>query len=100
MLGSLTFYRRVLNDNIFANPSFPAIISSFSIGHSQVVGDKPKARMPVIGHAIAGAMAGWTVSFIAAPIEHVKARLQIQYAVDKATRLYKGPIDCARKLVR
>jgi len=45
-------------------------------------------------------MAGWTVSFIAAPVEHVKARLQIQYAADKSKRLYSGPIDCTKKLVR
>jgi len=45
-------------------------------------------------------MAGATVSFIAAPVEHVKARLQIQYAADKSKRLYKGPIDCIKKLVR
>ena len=45
-------------------------------------------------------MAGWTVSFIAAPVEHVKARLQIQYAVSKSERLYSGPIDCTRKILR
>lgn len=44
-------------------------------------------------------MAGVTVSFIAAPVEHVKARLQIQYAADKSKRLYSGPIDCLRRLV-
>jgi solute carrier family 25 carnitine/acylcarnitine transporter 20/29 len=42
--------------------------------------------------------AGWTVSFVAAPVEHVKARLQIQYAADKSKRLYSGPIDCTKKL--
>jgi solute carrier family 25 carnitine/acylcarnitine transporter 20/29 len=45
-------------------------------------------------------MAGWTVSFVAAPVEHVKARLQIQYQADKKTRLYSGPVDCTRKLLR
>ena len=45
-------------------------------------------------------MAGATVSFIAAPVEHVKARLQIQYAADKSQRLYSGPIDALSKIYR
>ena len=44
-------------------------------------------------------MAGATVSFIAAPVEHIKARLQVQYAADKNKRLYSGPIDCINKIV-
>jgi solute carrier family 25 carnitine/acylcarnitine transporter 20/29 len=55
--------------------------------------------LPSFGHGIAGIMAGTTVSFIAAPVEHVKARLQIQYAADKSKRLYSGPIDCIRRIV-
>jgi solute carrier family 25 carnitine/acylcarnitine transporter 20/29 len=43
-------------------------------------------------------MAGATVSFIAAPVEHVKARLQIQYSANKHDRLYTGPIDCLKKI--
>ena len=45
-------------------------------------------------------MAGATVSFIAAPVEHIKARLQVQYAADKSKRLYSGPVDCIKKIVR
>lgn len=86
MLGSLTLYKRLLNDHFF-NPSTAA-------NHDR------KQRLPVLGHAIAGIGAGWTVSFIAAPIEHVKARLQVQYSANKAERLYKGPVDCIKKLVR
>ncbi|GCB24190.1 mannan polymerase complex subunit MNN9 [Aspergillus awamori] len=56
--------------------------------------------LPSFGHGIAGIMAGTTVSFIAAPVEHVKARLQIQYSADKSKRLYSGPIDCVRKMLR
>ncbi|KAK0653472.1 Mitochondrial substrate carrier family protein L [Lasiodiplodia hormozganensis] len=78
MLGSLTVYRRLLRENVFTNHE----------------------KLPTLGHGIAGIGAGWTVSFIAAPVEHVKARLQVQYAADKAKRLYSGPIDCAKKLFR
>jgi solute carrier family 25 carnitine/acylcarnitine transporter 20/29 len=82
MLGSLSVYRRVLNDRVF-NPPHP---------------DTPQAKLPILGHAAAGMMAGWTVSFVAAPVEHIKARLQVQYAADKSARLYSGPIDCLRKI--
>lgn len=92
MLGSLTLYRRLLNENVFqplrARPDHP----------SQKFSREERERLPVIGHALAGIFAGWTVSFIAAPVEHVKARLQVQYQTNKAERLYSGPVDCARKL--
>ncbi|RMZ70678.1 mitochondrial carrier [Pyrenophora seminiperda CCB06] len=87
MLGSLSVYRRVLNDRVFNPPSY--------LGSS----DEQRARkLPTSGHALAGIMAGWTVSFVAAPVEHIKARLQVQYAADKSARLYSGPIDCVRKI--
>ena len=35
-----------------------------------------------------------------APVEHVKARLQVQYAADKKKRLYSGPIDCSKKIFK
>lgn len=90
MLGSLTVYRRVLNERYF-NPDFTPL----NLSEPQV----PRPKLPVLGHGLAGVMAGATVSFIAAPVEHVKARLQIQYAADKSKRIYKGPIDCVQKLV-
>jgi hypothetical protein len=83
MLGSLSVYRRVLNDNYY-NPRRP--------------GEEQK-KLPTLGHAAAGIMAGWTVSFIAGPVEHIKARLQVQYQADKGKRLYSGPIDCTKKIV-
>lgn len=86
MLGSLSVYRRMLNDNIF-NPRRDLLLGS------------EQGKLPVIGHAMAGTMAGWTVSFIAGPVEHIKARLQVQYAADKSKRLYKGPIDCLNQIV-
>jgi solute carrier family 25 (mitochondrial carnitine/acylcarnitine transporter), member 20/29 len=85
MLGSLTVYRRLLLEHVFNT--------------SNSINSESKPKLPLLGHAVAGTMAGWTVSLIAAPVEHVKARLQIQYAADKHKRLYSGPIDCTRKLV-
>jgi solute carrier family 25 carnitine/acylcarnitine transporter 20/29 len=76
MLGSLSVYRRVLREQLFHGA----------------------AALPAHGHGIAGVLAGATVSFVAAPVEHVKARLQIQYAARKRDRLYSGPVDCLRKV--
>jgi solute carrier family 25 carnitine/acylcarnitine transporter 20/29 len=80
MLGSLTLYRRLLLENVFRNPTL----------RPGVALDKLKEEtLPSFGHGVAGIMAGSTVSFIAAPVEHVKARLQIQYAARKRDRLYR-----------
>ncbi|CBF79872.1 hypothetical protein AN7671.2 [Aspergillus nidulans FGSC A4] len=92
MLGSLTLYRRLLLENVFSNPSIRAM-TPFAKNQSDL------HTLPSFGHGIAGIMAGTTVSFIAAPVEHVKARLQIQYAADKSKRLYSGPIDCTRRIL-
>lgn len=99
MLGSLTFYRRLLHENIFPSPPVLAI-NRASIYSSDVSKKAEKQGLPTIGHALAGIMAGATVSFIAAPVEHIKARLQVQYAADKKQRLYSGPIDCSKKILR
>lgn len=96
MLGSLTLYRRILLEKVFSNPSFRALMPFSGTGRSPAA---PVDKLPSFGHGIAGIMAGSTVSFIAAPVEHVKARLQIQYAADKKQRLYRGPIDCTKKIV-
>ena len=93
MLGSLTLYRRLLLENVFSNPHIRSM-TPFTRGSQS-----DYRTLPSFGHGIAGIMAGTTVSFIAAPVEHIKARLQIQYAADKSKRMYSGPIDCLRKLV-
>ena len=79
MLGSLANYRTAIKSKFYPH----------------------RETLPSFGHGMAGILAGWTVSFIAAPVEHVKARLQIQYNAkgSKAGVKYSGPIDCTRKLV-
>jgi solute carrier family 25 (mitochondrial carnitine/acylcarnitine transporter), member 20/29 len=89
MLGSLTLYRRLLFEYVFTNPEIHSSSRS-----------RPGLNLhPSFGHGIAGIMAGATVSFVAAPVEHIKARLQTQYAAEKSKRLYRGPVDCTRKIV-
>ena len=99
MLGSLNVYRRLLHEHVFTRESLLKH-APHTIRKSQSVIEEQVHKLPTIGHAIAGIMAGWTVSLIAAPVEHVKARLQIQYAADKRKRLYSGPIDCSKRIVR
>ena len=99
MLGSLTFYRRILKDNVFSNPSIQAIARPSGRLIENAV-QQVDETLPTVGHGIAGVMAGATVSFIAAPVEHIKARLQVQYAAVKSDRMYSGPIDCIKKIVR
>ncbi|KAI1332936.1 carrier protein YMC2 [Xylariaceae sp. FL0255] len=96
MLGSLTIYRRLLAENVFHPVPIP-IGASLPQTHTNATAN-PVAHLPSFGHGIAGIMAGSTVSFIAAPVEHIKARLQIQYAARKSERLYTGPLDCIRKI--
>lgn len=109
MLGSLTIYRRLLAENVFLPPSPSPLLSNLSVSSNSSsdiptpTNPPPKhavahAHLPSFGHGIAGVLAGLTVSFIAAPVEHVKARLQIQYAAHKSERLYSGPLDCLRKV--
>jgi solute carrier family 25 carnitine/acylcarnitine transporter 20/29 len=86
MLGSLTVYRRLLRDNLFNPPWHPL--------------HDPARPLPSHGHGLAGILAGATVSLIAAPVEHIKARLQIQYSAKKEGRLYSGPIDALKKIYR
>lgn len=84
MLGSLTQYRRLLKENV------PILR----------VQENGAEVLRSTGHGIAGTMAGCTVCLIATPVEHLKARLQVQYAANKADRLYHGPIDSFRKIYR
>ena len=95
MLGSLTFYRRLLKDNVFNNPTLRAITRSSSEANSKI-----ENTLPAFGHGIAGMMAGATVSFIASPVELIKNKLQIQYAAEKSQRLYSGPVDCFRRIFK
>lgn len=102
MLGSLTLYRRLLNENVFQ----PYYARQHRTNHRQTSSPSSSSsssslietKLPPLGHGIAGTLAGWTVSFVATPVEHIKARLQVQYSASKSQRQYTGPIDCFRKI--
>lgn len=76
MLGSLHVYRRYVKEYMYPE----------------------EKKLPLMGHVIAGLGSGLTVSFVAAPIEQFKARLQVQY--DAKTKVYNGPIDVVQKLYK
>ncbi|KAJ3241758.1 hypothetical protein HDU81_010402 [Chytriomyces hyalinus] len=62
----------------------------------------PSTPLSTAEHALAGTGAGFVVSFVATPIELLKAKLQVQYNAkgSLAGAEYTGPIDLAQKLVR
>nr|QKK35432.1 mitochondrial MC24 [Starmerella bombicola] len=77
-MGALTNYRSMLKTHVW--PDAP--------------------ELPLSGKLLSAVAAGWTVSFVATPVEHIKARLQVQYNDKAGTKLYTGPLDCAAKLIR
>lgn len=79
-MGSLTNYRSCLKTYVWP--------------------DLPPGELPFIGKTISAIAAGWTVSLVASPVEHIKARLQVQYNDKAGSKLYSGPIDCAAKLIK
>ena len=60
------------------------------------------ATPPLQFIAVCGGIAGGANALVAAPIELVRNRLQVQYhsSADKAQALYRGPIDCIRKTIQ
>lgn len=70
MLGSLTFYRRILHQTVF-NPNRMYEGPLGWMARDLPVPDEKIHKLPTVGHAMAGVLAGATVSFIAAPVEHV-----------------------------
>jgi len=49
---------------------------------------------------IAGGFAGASSAFLLTPIDLVKTKLQIQYANESTSKMYQGPLDCAKKIVQ
>ncbi|KAH8173258.1 mitochondrial carrier protein [Sarocladium implicatum] len=86
LLGSFSIYRDYLKSNL------PPASSASKLF------DPDDSRVSCLVHAASGGLAGWTVSSIATPIEHIKARLQVQYATTGSGRQYSGPWDCLRKI--
>ncbi|ORY89145.1 mitochondrial carrier domain-containing protein [Leucosporidium creatinivorum] len=61
------------------------------------VGDEAAARLSLKGHTASGILAGMSASCVICPVEHIKAKLQMQMTGPK---LYKNPIDCVAQVYR
>lgn len=70
MLGSLHNYRRLIKHHLYDDRA-----------------------LDLKGHVFAGVLAGWTVSFIAAPVEYAKVKLQIQYG-----KTNRGPVSVIKEI--
>ncbi|KAF8515173.1 mitochondrial carrier [Gautieria morchelliformis] len=57
-------------------------------------------RLSVLGHSVAGLFAGWTSAVVAHPVELLKVNLQLQRQRATTDRKFKGPIDCARQVIK
>ncbi|KII93893.1 hypothetical protein PLICRDRAFT_694977 [Plicaturopsis crispa FD-325 SS-3] len=57
-------------------------------------------RLTLAAHGVAGVFAGWTSTIVATPMELLKVKLQLQLQKAVIDRQFKGPIDCARQIVR
>ncbi|TCD69900.1 hypothetical protein EIP91_005724 [Steccherinum ochraceum] len=69
-------------------------------GMTEPVAGTEVRRLSLTGHSVAGLGAGLTSAILATPIEHLKIRLQMQSQRAVADREFKGPLDCARQVVR
>lgn len=69
-------------------------------GMTEPISGSSAKRLTLVGHGIAGLFAGWTSALLATPMEHLKVKLQLQTQKSVADRVYKGPIDCAKQIVR
>ena len=87
LLGSFSIYRDMLQRNLRLQTSRDTAAAGLRC-------NTPANPSSVLVNFLAGGLAGWTVSFVAAPIEHVKARLQVQYG----QKSYTGPLDCLQKM--
>ncbi|KAF8640439.1 hypothetical protein AX17_000104 [Amanita inopinata Kibby_2008] len=57
-------------------------------------------RLTLLAHGFAGLCAGLTSAFVATPVELLKVKLQLQTEKIASDRQFKGPIDCARQILR
>lgn len=57
-------------------------------------------RLSLFAHGVAGLFAGLTSALIATPVELLKVKLQLQSERSVLDRQFKGPVDCARQVIR
>jgi len=85
LLGSLHNYRLFLLRSGMTEP---------------VPGSSDTTRLTLFAHGLAGLAAGCTSAFVSHPVELLKGKLQLQMQRSTKDRQFKGPIDCARQVIR
>ncbi|KZW01956.1 mitochondrial carrier [Exidia glandulosa HHB12029] len=95
LLGSLHNYRLAFMRAGFVEDS-PVRARYMSDADTEYGGK----RLTLIGHGLAGLCAGFTSAIVATPIETLKVKLQVQVQRDSASRQFRGPLDCAVKVLR
>ncbi|KIY65131.1 mitochondrial carrier [Cylindrobasidium torrendii FP15055 ss-10] len=84
LLGSLHVYRLRLQ----------------SAGLTELNPATGQQRLTIFAHGVAGLCAGLTSTLLASPMELLKVKLQLQTQRKASERQFRGPIDCARKIIR
>jgi solute carrier family 25 (mitochondrial carnitine/acylcarnitine transporter), member 20/29 len=99
--GPLAFYKGTLTPLIGIGACVSVQFGGFHYARRQFEqANLNKHSNPALSYSqyyAAGAFAGIANTFLSAPIEHVRIRLQTQ--PHGAKRLYSGPLDCIKKLV-
>lgn len=104
--GPLAFYKGMLTPllgvgvcvsvQFGVNESMKRFFAAYNRTIDGKVTHKP---LPLHQYYLCGLTGGVVNSFLAAPIEHVRIRLQTQTTVG-SKREYLGPVDCIKKLVK
>jgi len=74
-------------------------LQGLTIHTMKTIKGEPHRAATVVETGQAAIVTGAIISLLVTPMEGVKSRRQIQYASCSETKLYKGPIDCASKVV-
>ncbi|OAA73594.1 mitochondrial carnitine/acylcarnitine carrier protein [Cordyceps fumosorosea ARSEF 2679] len=99
--GALAFYKGTLTPLVGIGACVSVQFAAFHAARrwfERRNGTQPGQRLAYSQYWAAGAFAGVANTVLSSPIEHIRIRLQSQ--PHGAGRLYAGPVDCVRQLVR
>ncbi|KAH7394080.1 mitochondrial carrier domain-containing protein [Phaeosphaeria sp. MPI-PUGE-AT-0046c] len=98
--GALAFYKGTLTPLIGIGACVSVQFGGFHYARrafeARNTANHGSSQLSYSQYYAAGAFAGLSNTALSSPIEHIRIRLQTQ--PHGANRLYKGPIDCVRKL--
>ena len=100
--GVLGLYKGMATPVAVVTPSFALGFFGYGLGKhwaTKYHGD-PNRPLSLTDYFWAGAFSGIFTTIAMAPGERIKCLLQIQQGRGSGTKLYSGPMDCARQLYR